>query len=229
MNMPGNLEHALTAKEADQLIEQTKAVAARRRSAKARGWKGERLFADLLRIPCTIGTCSSSWPDGERRSKAGSKDKGDSTGHRGLCFEVKAWATVHYPDWLRQTEVERVNSGADYGILIVKPQRIARPALFHALMELEQFNSLYALLIKSGVLQHEDTTWAQFTTPRNMRVGTSLVNVNEVRAIDGGLFGAVAYMKVKIPFVAMYAYQMLHLLHLAGYGEESPTEQRSTT
>jgi len=59
----------------------------------------------------------------ERRSLNGSLDKGDVTGTPGLCWEVKyANGGIRMASWVTQTEVERLNSKSDFGILVIKPR-----------------------------------------------------------------------------------------------------------
>ncbi len=64
------------------------------------------------------------WPHAERRALAGAKDLGDVTGTPGICWEVKAGTRLCIPEWLHQTETERANSGADLGVLVVKPKGV---------------------------------------------------------------------------------------------------------
>lgn len=61
------------------------------------------------------------WPYAERRALHGSLDLGDITGTPGICWEVKAGSRLCIPEWLRQTETERVNSKSTLGVLVVKP------------------------------------------------------------------------------------------------------------
>lgn len=62
-------------------------------------------------------------PYAERRSLRGTKDQGDVTGIPGVCIEVKVAGRrgLLLGPWLRETEVERVNANAVYGILVAKP------------------------------------------------------------------------------------------------------------
>lgn len=60
----------------------------------------------------------------ERSALAGSNDRGDITGTPGLAWEVKAGVRLEIPTWLRETETERVNAGAEYGLLVIKPKGV---------------------------------------------------------------------------------------------------------
>lgn len=63
-------------------------------------------------------------PHAERRALSGAKDRGDIAGIAGVVVEVKSGARLELPAWLRETEAERVNDGAAYGLLVVKPRGV---------------------------------------------------------------------------------------------------------
>ena len=42
----------------------------------------------------------------------------------GIAVEIKNHASYKFPEWLRETEVERVNAKADVGLLVVKPNGV---------------------------------------------------------------------------------------------------------
>lgn len=92
---------------------------------------------------------ANGWTYAERRALMGSKDKGDVTGVPGLCVEVKSAARICIPEWMRETEAERVNAGADYGFLVVKPRGVGdtRVGKWAALLPLE---ALVELLHAAG-------------------------------------------------------------------------------
>jgi hypothetical protein len=65
---------------------------------------------------------ANGWPPAERRALNGSTDRGDITGTPGVAWEVKyAGAGLKVGEWLGQTHTERLNAGADYGVLVMKP------------------------------------------------------------------------------------------------------------
>jgi len=67
------------------------------------------------------------FPLAERRALGGGssgEDLGDITGIPMLCMEVKNHATYKIPAWIKETEIERQNAKADYGLLIVKPNGV---------------------------------------------------------------------------------------------------------
>lgn len=79
---------------------------------KIKGTRAETAFVLWLR----------TWfPHAERRALRGEKDCGDVTGIPGLAFEVKDANPWHLAAWLRETEAERVNANAEYGLLVMKP------------------------------------------------------------------------------------------------------------
>lgn len=64
------------------------------------------------------------WPYAERRALQGTRDRGDIAGVPGVVWEVKAGSRLEIPRWLAETDVEVVNDGADFGILVVKPKGV---------------------------------------------------------------------------------------------------------
>jgi Holliday junction resolvase len=64
------------------------------------------------------------FPGAERRALTGAFDQGDITGTPCLAWEVKNHKTYKFPAWLEETEIERKNAKADFGILIVKPNGV---------------------------------------------------------------------------------------------------------
>lgn len=80
--------------------------------SKAKGTAAETGLVDgLIRL---------GWPHAERRTLSGANDKGDVSGVLRIAFEAKDAVTWQIPAWWRETEVERLNAGADFGILVVK-------------------------------------------------------------------------------------------------------------
>lgn len=110
----------------------------------------------------------NGFPYAERRSLNGATDKGDISGCLGLCIEVKyAGAGLKIGPWLTETQQERVNAGADYGILVVKPPGLGdrNTAYWYAIMVGAEFdrlcnqalvNRLGTMMVKAG----EPTTFS---------------------------------------------------------------------
>ena len=87
--------------------------------SKAKGTAAESALVAALR---RLG-----WPHAERLALSGKYDKGDTTGHPGVVFEMKDAKTWAAPAWLRETETERINAKADYGILVIKVPGVGYP------------------------------------------------------------------------------------------------------
>lgn len=97
----------------------------------------------MTRRPKDIGTAaetavvrflrSAGFPHAERRALAGALDLGDITGTPGVAWEVKGGERAKSASdrqvaaWLEETEVERVNAGADFGVLVVQRRGIGAP------------------------------------------------------------------------------------------------------
>lgn len=67
----------------------------------------------------------NGYPHAERRAQHGSTDLGDVTGTPGICWEIKGGTAAKTASdgqvalWLAETETERINSGADVGVLVL--------------------------------------------------------------------------------------------------------------
>jgi hypothetical protein len=73
------------------------------------------------------------WPYAERRRLRGAEDWGDITGTPGIVWEVKGGTAAKTASdaqieaWLDETETERLNAGADIGVLVI-PRKGIGPA-----------------------------------------------------------------------------------------------------
>lgn len=67
---------------------------------------------------------ANGWPHAERRALRGREDAGDIAGTPGVCWEVKAYkrppGDEQITGWMLDTECERGNAGADFGVLVVR-------------------------------------------------------------------------------------------------------------
>jgi hypothetical protein len=117
-----------------------------RASAKKAGSLMESLVANFLAFRLADDRI-------ERRTKNGSKDRGDITGVRMIgggrvVIEVKNVSSkIDLPGWLREAEVERGNDDAVIGVVVHKRHGSANPADQHVTMTLETF----ARLLEGGV------------------------------------------------------------------------------
>lgn len=84
------------------------------------GTRGETAIARVFQ--------ANGWPSCERRTLNGALDRGDLTGIPGICVEVKSGETARRAPnqpalirkWMAETEVERRNAHADFGILVIR-------------------------------------------------------------------------------------------------------------
>lgn len=90
--------------------------ALRTRGIKAKGRSAESAVVDLAR--------RSGWPHAERRRLEGVQDRGDIAGMPGVVVEVKSGARLALAEWMAETERERANDGADFGLLAIKPKGV---------------------------------------------------------------------------------------------------------
>lgn len=82
------------------------------------------------------------FPYAERAPLAGNKDRGDITGTPGLVWECKNVRTLRLGEWIDETETERINADADYGILVVKRHGRGNPLESFAIMSLYDMANL---------------------------------------------------------------------------------------
>ena len=113
-------------------------------TAKAAGSWMEKIVAEFL---------AQSLADDriERRTKNGSKDRGDITGVKTIrggrvVIECKNTATMSLPQWLREAETERGNDDAAIGVVAHKRVASMNPADQYVTMTLHTF----ALLLEGG-------------------------------------------------------------------------------
>jgi hypothetical protein len=66
----------------------------------------------------------SFFPRAERRPLYGVLDRGDISGVPSVVIEIKNQRTYKLPAWIAETEKERINAEATFGILIVKPNGV---------------------------------------------------------------------------------------------------------
>lgn len=83
----------------------------------------------------------------ERRTRNGTKDRGDISGVRTpmggrVVIECKNTARLDLPGWLREAEAERGNDDAVVGVVVHKRHGSRNPADQHVTMTLETFARL---------------------------------------------------------------------------------------
>ena len=84
------------------------------------------------------------WSNVERRALSGSNDKGDIANVPNAVIEIKNQKSYKIPEWIKETEPERINAGTPYGVLVVKPNKVGITKIdqWWAIMPLEQIVSL---------------------------------------------------------------------------------------
>lgn len=117
--------------------------------------------------PKDIGTAAESavvkalrvngFPGAERRALRGSLDMGDITGcGPGLVFEVKGGNAARDASdgqveaWLAETERERVNAGADVGVLVLQRRGKGRAGDWWAVLTVRDVWRLHPWVAHSG-------------------------------------------------------------------------------
>lgn len=97
----------------------------------------------------------NGWPAAERRALTGAHDRGDITGCPGLVFEVKGGEAARKATdrlvhgWLAETDNERRNSGADFGVLVLQRRGIGpdRAGRWWAVIPVADFAVLTAAMV----------------------------------------------------------------------------------
>lgn len=162
------------------------------------------------------------WPYAERRSLHGATDRGDITGCPGLCFEVKyANFGIRMASWVEETVVETHNAGADYGILVVKPQGLGmtRVSRWYAIMSASSFNQLVALDRGEWpyIVDGPPVLYTEKNLHWSMNAGLRRAAPREVLALTlrppGAKDNTDSWYRV------MTLEHMVTLLHAVGYGD----------
>lgn len=111
-----------------------------RAAAKAAGTRTESAVTAFLARVTGSGAV-------ERRVKSGAKDRGDVNGVFTLdgarvIVEVKDHAKLDFSGWLREAEVERVNDGAEVGVVVAKKRGAGSAAECYYVMDGYSFAKL---------------------------------------------------------------------------------------
>jgi hypothetical protein len=88
------------------------------------------------------------WDCVERRALSGKFDKGDIAGVPYTTVEIKNHKSYKFPEWMDETEHERINADTQYGILVVKPNKVGvtKVGKWWAVLPLEQIAGILAEL-----------------------------------------------------------------------------------
>jgi hypothetical protein len=83
--------------------------------SKQKGTLAETAVADYLK---------QTFPAVERRALSGVNDKGDIAGVPFTVVEVKNQRSYKIQEWMKETEIERINAGEELGVLVIKPNGV---------------------------------------------------------------------------------------------------------
>ena len=97
----------------------------------------------------------TGWPYAERRTLAGSKDRGDIAGIPGVVIEAKNVKTIALGTFLDEANLEAFNDGAAYGVAWIKRRGRTWPGHGYVLMDGDAF---VGLLIEAGYGKVQDAT-----------------------------------------------------------------------
>jgi hypothetical protein len=102
------------------------------RSAKAKGSKYEREIVQCLQ--------EHGYPHAERKLAGKTDDTGDiEGGPTGWTLELKNQARFNLAGWLDEAEVEAINSGNDYGAVLIRRKGSATRAGDYVVISLSTF------------------------------------------------------------------------------------------
>jgi hypothetical protein len=102
---------------------------------KARGDRAERDAASWFR--------NNGWPDADRSLGAGRpQDRGDLTGIRWFCIQVKDQAQYRINTWMPEMLEQKWRARAEYGVLLLKRRGTTDTGQWYAVMTVEDLNRL---------------------------------------------------------------------------------------
>jgi hypothetical protein len=190
--------------------------------SKQKGTSTETLVVNYLR--------EQGWPFCERRALSGNLDKGDIAGMPGIAVEVKYGNTLKIGPWLTETGIERLNAGADHGILVVKPFGVGEKNVgsFYAVMVAHDFEALVtkAAAAPTPVFVVNGQPWPYSARTLQLEIVGSLRTLNLAPR-------EVFALALKPPgtkdtpqrwYRVMTLYHMTRLLRAAGYGDPESVE-----
>lgn len=82
------------------------------------------------------------WKYAERRLAGDIHDKGDVSGVRGVCIEIKNHAKMDLAGWLQELLIEIVNAKADTGVVIHKRKGKSNVGQWYATMTVDMWIEL---------------------------------------------------------------------------------------
>lgn len=190
----------------------------------------------MVNVPRNKGTSAESavvgylrehgWPSAERRALRGTLDCGDVTGTPSLAWEVKyAGAGMKIGPWLAETGLERLNSRAQHGILVIKPAGLGlkRVGSWYAVMLAGDLTRLQEDIQANGQGLFMAISAVENYTAGLVRTAMDSIPTTYSRFKDSG---AVVFTfrppgtkdKPHLWYQVMTLEHMTRLLHAAGYG-----------
>lgn len=186
----------------------------------------------------------NGWPHAERRALSGGQDKGDISGCIGLAFEVKYTSErLQFSTWLTETGIERINAGAKFGILVVKPPKLGltRVGQWYAVMWGGEFDRLrqeaetnaIAWLhpqkgLQLSIVDGKPETFSVATLPQQLRDATRVLSVPEVEVPVLALRPKGTKEKPESWYRVTTLAGMVRILRMAGYGDPEVERDRDS-
>jgi hypothetical protein len=190
--------------------------------SKQKGTSTETLVVNYLR--------ENGWPFAERRALAGSLDKGDVSGMPGIAVEVKYGnGTLKIGPWLTETGIERLNAGADHGVLVVKPFGMGERSVgsFYAVMVSGDFDRLVAQAAAASwpifVVNGQPWPYSARTLKQEF-AGSGSLNLAPREVFALALKPPGAKDSPERWYRVMTLHHMTRLLRAAGYGDPESVE-----
>ncbi len=175
----------------------------------------------------------NGWPYAERRALSGGQDKGDISGCIGLAFEVKYTSQrLQFSSWLTETGIERINAGAKFGILVVKPPGlgVTRVDRWYAVMwggEFERLRQEAELnAIAEGhllsIVEGRPETFSVATLSDQLRGAVKALSLPEVEVPVLALRPKGTKDRPESWYRVTTVAGMVRILRIAGYGDRLP-------
>lgn len=199
--------------------------------SKQKGTSTETLVVNYLR--------ENGWPFCERRALSGNLDKGDVAGMPGLAVEVKyagqgttgGASALKIGPWLTETGIERLNAGADHGILVVKPFGMGEKSAgsFYAVMVDHDFQTLVAqaatALTPMFVVSGQPGPYSARTLATEISGSLRTLNLAPREVFALALKPPGTKDKPERWYRVMTLHHMTRLLRAAGYGDPESVEE----
>lgn len=191
----------------------------------------------MVNKPKNLGTSAESmvrdyartlyWPYARRMELNGKNDIGDINLHPKIMVEVKyASGRLNIGPWMRETDVQQMRKGADYGVLVIKPPGIGAKNV-----------GKFLVCMRAGLMMKllwDTDTRRMAEVPifdHRLRVVEKLLEMEAAQNEVGNMYNVVTFRVVGEPdpdlfYSFMRLGPFLDLLNLAGYGAYLDVEAR---